>query len=498
MGIELRMRWLGWRGRTFFVGAALTAVALVPASVRAQGVRGWVGTTVQTVDLRPLTLDSIPLFQAVMGPDGTYTYLGQPVTCEAADLCTFYRPLPKERATVATQDVSLTAWGFGIQGLSVTTLLRGRARSGTDLLWPRSDDDFDIMVGYAQLVRGDVRLRVGRQELRSGLGFSAFDGGAASVDLGAFSMEAYGGRSLARGLREPTNEALSSLESFIPDESVYLFGGAAYGRVSSTTFTARYQREILSDRSSLVSERASFDFVSTLPGARISGAVDYDFAFQRVGKSRLTVARPLAGGRGLVEGSVRRYVPYFQLSTIWGFFEPVSYTEAELRTAWSATGFLGLWVSGGWRKYGDSRATVVFRPLRDDGWRASAGMRAEMREGLSMDGSYRLEWGPGSFLSSGDLALRYQALDRLSLAAHGTTFQQIEEFRLGDGRAYGGGISFDLRLLGRATLSGGGTVLKHRDGGSVFSSPWNQSRAWSALRIDVGGDPGLAQRRNRS
>jgi hypothetical protein len=498
MGIELRVERVGRPGRTLVFIGTLLAFALLPASVRAQGVRGWVGTTVQMVDLRPLSLDSISKSEAVLGPDGSYTFQGNRVTCETGDLCTFYSPLSKERTVAATQDVSLTAWGFGVQGLSLTTLLRGRARSGGDLVWPRSDDEFDIMVGYAQLVRGNVRIRAGRQEIRSGLGFSAFDGGSASVSVGRFGVEAYGGRSIARGLREPTNDALRSLENFIPDESVYLAGGAVHGRLSSTTFTARYQREILSDRSALVSERASFDFVSSLPGARLSGAVDYDFSFQRMGKSRLTVAKPLADGRWLVEATARRYVPYFQLSTIWGFFEPVSYTEAELRTAWSPTSWAGLWVSGGWRKYEDSGAAVVFRPLRDEGWRANAGARLEMSEVLTMDGSYRLEWGPGSFLSSGDLALRYQASDELSVSAHGTTFQQIEEFRLGDGRAFGGGLMFDLRVLDRATLSGGATVIKHRDGGTSSLSPWNQTRAWSALRIDVGGDPGIAQRRNRS
>jgi hypothetical protein len=479
------------------VGGALTALSLVPGSLRAQGVRGWVGTTVQMVDLRPLGLDSISRAQAEQGADGTYTYLGQPVTCAAGGVCTFYSPLAKERTVAATQDVSLTAWGFGLEGLSFTTLLRGRARAGGDLVWPRSDDEFDVMVGYAQLVRGSLRLRAGRQEVRSGLGFSAFDGGAASLGLGRFSLEAYGGRSLARGLREPTNDALRSLESFIPDESVYLVGGAAHGRLTSTTFTARYQREILSDRSSLVSERASFDFVSALPGARISGSVDYDFAFQHMGKSRLTVSKPVADGRWLIEATARRYVPYFELSTIWGFFEPVSYTEAEVRAAWSPSASLGVWASGGWRKYEDANAAVVFRPLQDHGWRANSGVQVQLAPDLSLDGSYRLEWGPGSFLSSGDAAFRYQASERLSLAVQGTTFQQIEEFRLGDGRALGGGLSFDLRVLDRATLSGGGSILRHRDGGTASSSPWNQSRAWSALRIDVGGDPGLAQRRNR-
>jgi len=259
-------------------------------------------------------------------------------------------------------------------------------------------------------------------------------------------------------------------------------------------FTARYHREILADRSSLVGERGSVDFVTSLPRLRVNGSMDYDFGRDRLGKTHLTVGLPFHGSRVLVEATARRYVPYFQLSTIWGFFEPVSYSELELRGSWSRNADLGLWASGGRRSYGETE-TQVLSPLTETGWRANAGARWQMWPGWTLDGSYRLEWGPGAFLSSGDVALRYTALERLALTLSGTSFQQIEEFRVGDGRAFGGGLSFDLKVTGRASFAGGMTMLRHRDGGSVFTSPWNQTRGWTSLRIDIGEDPGIANRR---
>ncbi len=470
-------------------------LACSPTALHGQGVRGWVGTTVQMVELRPFGQDTIARADVVVDTAGRYWFEGRPVSCFVSVYCTEYVTLAKDQLVAATQDVSFTAWGLGTEGLSFTAHLRGRAHAGSDLLWPRSDDAFDALLGYAQLLRGRFRFRLGRQELRSGLGFSAFDGGSVAYSTAGTQVEGYGGRSLARGLREPTNDAIRGIEDFFVDDGVYLLGASLRKHVSGAVFTARYHREILADRSSLAGERGSVDLVTALPDVRITGSLDYDFGFHRLGKSHLTVGVPLEEGRVLVEATARRYVPYFQLSTIWGFFEPVSYSELEVRGSWAPGSTAGGWASVGRRSYGETDTQVLLAPLSDTGWRASAGGRWQVRSGWTVDGAYRLEWGPGAFLSSGDVTVRFDSWDRLSLALTGTTFQQVEEFRVGDGRALGGGLSFDLDVTDRTTLAGGASVLRHRDGGSVFTSPWNQSRAWTSLRIAIGEDPGLANRR---
>lgn len=432
-------------------------LAAPPAAATAQGYRGWTSTNLQLVELKPIGL-------------------------------------AKEQTFAATQDLALTAWGLGIEGLSVTGLVRARARAGGDVLWPRSDDEFDALLGYAQLQRGPLRVRAGRQEVRSGLGFAAFDGGSVAYTLGAWRGEAYGGRSLARALREPATDELRGLDDFFEDRSVILLGGSVAGRFRGASGTVRYHREILSDRSSLVGERASVDVAATLPRVRLRGSLDYDFSFQQIGKSLLTASVPLRDGRWLIEVSGQRYVPYFDLSTLWGFFEPVSYHEVVGRLGWSPGAELGLWVSGGWRTYSETDTEIILEPMRDTGWRADAGARWWAAPDLLVAGTYELEWGPGGFLNSGDVSVRYSVTERLAASLGGLTFQKIEEYRLGEGRAVGGRVAVDFDWNDRATVSAGGSIIRHRDGGNIYTSPWNQGRAWMSLRFDIGEDPGLANR----
>jgi len=468
-----------------------------PMLAAGQSYRGWAGTSVQMIELRPFGLDTVPRGDVVTDAEGHLTYLGNKVTCQTSQICTGFRPLPEDRTLVASQDLSLTFWGFGVEGLSFTTLLRGRAHMGGDAFWPRQDDQFDAILGYAQLSRGAFRFRAGRQDLRSGLGFNGFDGVSGSFDRDRFRAEAYGGVSLARGLREPANDALSGLDDFLLDYGTYLMGASTTVRHFGTSLTARYHREFLSDRSSLVGERAAVDFTTVMPRFRVSGSADYDFSFEQLGKAHLTVSSPLAGGHWLLEVSGRRYVPYFELSTIWGFFEPVSYTELLVRAGWSPSARLGIRMAGGWRNYGDTGTPIVLAPLSDTGWRADLGASYQIDDEWALDARYQLEWVPGAFLSTADVSARYKATERLTASASVTTFQQIEEFRLGDGRAWGLGASGDYRFREDASVSGGLSTIRHQGGDDVFTSQWNQTRAWMSLRFDIGRDPGLANRGSR-
>lgn len=473
-----------------FAVGSLAAAARVPP---AQGqVRGWVGTTVQAVEMRPVRMDTIPFGDVSVDAVGDYVYQGRPVSCIVNLSCFAYRALDEVTAVAATYDLNLTAWGFGVQGLSATALLRARGTlGGEDFVWPRADDEFDLMLGYVQWIRGGLRVRAGRQEVRSGLGFPVFDGGSLAFRVSDVLLEAYAGRSLARGLRDPANEALRSLESYLPDQGVRLFGGSARARWQGMSFTARYHRELLADRSGIEAERASLDFSTVVPNVRFSGSIDYDFAFERWGKGHVTLAVPLAEGKWMLEASALRYVPYFSLSTIWGFFEPVAYESVEARLGWSPSKRLAVWASGGKRFYEDAGAAVVLRPLEDQGWRADAGVTVARDDAWTVNGRYGLEWGPGGYLSSGDLTVRWAPSPWAGVSVSGTSFQQIEQFRVGDGRAYGASAALDLALGDRTTLLGGVSVLRHsRDGGAV-DSPWNQTRAWTSLRIGVGKDPGL-------
>lgn len=474
----------------------LAPLPLLPgvSPLAAQDLRGWVTTNVRFAELRPIGRDTVPRDRVTERPDGSFEFEGRPVFCTAGDVCTRFVPRPAEHAVLGEGELGFTAWGFGVEGLSATVLLRSRTQLDGALGWPRADDHFDALLAYVQLVRGPLRFRVGRQDVLGGLGSSAFDGAEVLAGWGDFRLQAYGGRSLAPGLREPRDEALRGLQDFVVDREA-LLGGASvrYQRSAGTSLGIRYQREIWSDRSSLISERASLDFRTTDVGSlRIEGSADYDFGVGRVGKARLSVLHALADGRWTVEATGRRYLPYFELSTIWGFFSPVAYHEAELRGTWTPELPLSAWIAAAYRTYGDTHTTVILEPLQDRSRRASLGARWAPAPAWELRGSYTLEWNPGAFLSTADVSARWHPTSALTLTASALTLQQIEEFRLGDGRTFGGGVAAEMTLTDRIRWGAGVTGYRHVEEGSgldVFD--WSQLRGWSRLRVEIGQDPGL-------
>lgn len=478
--------------------ALLTAVlALTAGPAAGQQVRGTATSTGRFIQIRPIRQDSVPLSAVERRPDGDF-YQGARVVCVAGfTTCVRYVATDVENAFVLTQDVSATAWGLGMQGLSATVLLRARADAGGAFDWPRSDDVFDAILAYAELDRGRWRVRLGRQRATTGLGFAGFDGVNVRFDpLPGAQFEAFAGRSLARGLNEPRNDALRGVEDFVLDRSAWLMGGTVWVEPwAGATLTGRYQREIWSDRSGLLSERASLDLRTPLPGPfSLSGAADYDFAFGRIGKANVTVRAPLGPGPDLwVEAVGRRYVPYFELWTIWGFFDPAAYHEAELRASWRATPSLLLSGYGGWRFYDDTDAPVILSELPDQARRAGLGAFFQPSERWTLTGDWALETGFGAFLHSLHLAARAQATERLSVGLDATALQQIEEFRVGDGRVLGAGIALGWAFNERSRIDVGWNVYRQTFRSRPGSPDWNQSRGWAGLQLGFGSDAAEAR-----
>jgi hypothetical protein len=470
----------------------LFGIAAGAGSVAAQGVRGTATTTARYIELRPITQVVVPREQVTELPDGRLFFEGIPVACIPGLGCTFYMSLDVEHAVLATQDVAFTTWGWGVQGLSFTGMLRGRADLGGSLSWPRSDDPFDAILAYGELNRGAVRARLGRQRTASNLGFSGYDGANVLFDgVRGLELEGYGGRSLMRGTNEPRSEALRGIEEFRIDTlATYMLGAAArYEPVKGTAVGVRYQREIWGNRAGLVSERASAEFSTSqfLP-LMFDATVDWDVALNRVGKAHATVRAPVAGVT--LEATARRYLPYFELSTIWGFFSPVGYHELEGRATWRQSPRLTAWASGAWRRFEEANATVILRPLEQEGTRLMLGATWRPVRTVALDGSYRMDRGFGAFLSSGDLSVSWRATPRLALSLDGTAFQQIEQFRIGEGIVYGGGGSADIALTPAVTLLGGANVYRQTFENRPGIADWNQLRAWTALRAGFGRDPG--------
>lgn len=477
--------------------AAAVLVAALSASAAAQSVRGSSTTTFRYLQVRPLVEDTVDRSQVSEGADGQLRFEGLPVTCRAAGFCTFLHAPVTEDASLAVQDLRLTGWGFGLEGLSARLHVRAREDLGGAFVWPRSDDPFDLVTGYLQYNRGDVRLRLGRQRARSGLGFDSFDGLNVLYEPERWlHAEIFGGRSLARGLHETRSEALRGVEDFLLDRDAYLLGGSAGARLPfRTEVTARYQREIWSNRGALVSERASLDLrTGLLDPLDLSASLDYDFAMGRVGKGDVSARVPLRDDRVHLTVTGRRYVPYFELWTIWGLFDPAAYHEGAVRASWSATDELELWGAAAYRAYDDTDTSPILGPLEDDAYRVETGARWRLDPRLELRGEYRMERGAGAFLSSGEVRADWRPLERLTLRLHGLAAQQIEEFRIGEGMVGGGGLSGDYRLGNRLSVSGGAAVYRRFFENRPGAVDWNQVRAWSSLELIVGGDPGISRR----
>jgi hypothetical protein len=227
--------------------------------------------------------------------------------------------------------------------------------------------------------------------------------------------------------------------------------------------------------------------------------MDYDFAFQTVGKAHLTAQVPWRSANVLAEVTARRYRPYFELWTIWGFFSPVAYREGELRLSWAPIPTLDLFALGAYRSYEDHNASSTpWGTLESDGTRFGGGAAWRISPEFSVDGRYTFSCCAGAMISSGEVQVNWNPNWRVSASLFGTGFQQIQEFRIGEGVGVGGGLSLDFGITKRAFLTGGISTYQHMYSESQpANEDWSQIRGWAGIRVDFGSDPGMEAVRRR-
>jgi hypothetical protein len=422
--------------------AALSAIAgllLVAAPATAQGLRGELRATAAYLDYRTVVRDSVP--ESEVPGDGPWRRLpdGTPVVCVPGQFCYWYRAGEMAEATPYTQDLRLTAWP-GWRGVSARAHLRGRL--GSDAFWPTSSERVAAVELYADFERPDFRVRGGRQRRDGALGAYPFDG-AAFLWKGTapFRVELYAGRSLGRALSQTyTGSLLAEADDLAPDEPAWLFGGTATwrpGRRFSTGFV--YQRELRSDRAGLYSERAALDAVLRVGRGTLEASTKFDVAAAEVNDLRVAAKTPI--GRRLdaaLEGRFHR--PFFDLWTIWGAFSPVGYAEGRAALWYAATPELRLEASGAYRDYEDTDTGIEFAPIEGDGLRLAGGARWT-RVDWTLSALARLNRGYGAYRSSIDLSMERRFGPRTAFGVYGLGTQQFTEFRFGDGRSRGVGVS---------------------------------------------------------
>jgi len=477
---------------------AATALLLLPAHGQAQGFNGRARTYVSFLQIRDLVLDSVPA--ANVAGEGSQRALsdGTTVTC-GDEFCQYYRSGPEVNIAPVLQDLELNAWS-GITGLRAYAHLRAREPLGDRELWPRSDEKFEALAAYLEYRRSFYRLQLGRVWRTTSLGFYNYDGGTLSLRLPtSLDVDVYGGKSLVRGLNQGySSDLISSVEELEPREDAYLLGAhARWSPISMLATAFTYQREETTHTGDLYSERVAGSARLFIEQATLDVEWKYDLASEQTNLAQISLSRPLiAGFTG--RGEFRKYVPFFELWTIWGAFSPVGYKEARGRLDWASnTGRIAAHAYGSYRQYEETEADApADYGIRDDGWRIAFGGRYAIQDDLIMDGEYRYDEGYGASRSGGDLTVQRLFGRSTYVALKGTAFETFSEFRVGSGRVIGGGVQGGIPL-GPATVQAGAMFYKHTQQDRPNILDLNQARLHLNLEIPIGKDPGMAGRGNQ-
>ena len=481
------------RGRRCAVGL-LTAAAGFAGPLAAQGVIITGASSAQYLELRPLALDSIP-YASTTEAWGIYrlTPGGIPANCPSpSGTCTYFRSSNQQSLMALMQDVDVTAWGLG-QGISVHAELRGRtATGGGQDLWPQAAQRVEALAAYVDVDRSIGRARLGRQWIASTLGVFNFDGAALSLHpLHGISGQVYGGNALVEGLNRALDAGvLTPVEDIPPADAAFVFGTTVGLRPSAATaITAQYQREIRRDRAGLYSERFAATGETQIAATTLSGVLSRDLATSTFNELSGTIRTPIAH---VLDASLtaRHYAPYFDLWTIWGAFSPVAYDELMGTLRWaSSDARVVLGATGGRRRYDDTFTGVAHLPLRTSGWRAGTNATVRVTPVVSVLGSYDIDIGPGASSADGDAAVQWMWPSGTRLALHGTAFQNVGEFQIGEGTVYGLGGESAMRIASGVQLVGDLFLYRH----TVHDQPqlvnWNQRRASLRLEWTIGSEP---------
>ncbi len=474
--------------------AGMAGALLFGADAGAQEVRVQGTTSLRYVEARPFVRDSL-----LMDEVGGTGFLRQAadggvVRCVVGDrFCRGMRPGTVVATVPATQDLEMSAWGFG-EGIRVHAQARGRsALGGSGDFWPRADDRFDLLSAYGELNRERYRIRAGRQWATSGLGFYNFDGLAA---LGrpwtGLSVEARLGRSLVRGLNEPrTGGALAAIDDLAPEEpGIMLSAEARFQPSPRLSLAALYHRDIRRDRAGLYSELAGGQGVFRWGSGSLEGSLEADLATGQLNEGLLRV-RPPPLGPIAAAVTARRYRPYFELWTIWGAFSPVGFDEArvDLSRVVSSREVL-VRARASYRRYHDPGTATSVGRFRHEGWGVGADAGWFPAGSWRIDGGYRLEVSYGSTHSEGHASVRRGLGDRGHLALHGLAFQRMYEFRLEEGIVIGAGAEGSISLSERSRIAGGLTSYRHLDRGVQAGMDWTQLRGNVRVEWTVGAEPG--------
>ena len=442
------------------IRSSLFALLACPALIGAQEYRISLETSLRTASYRGWSLDSIDAADAVVGNGGgLFTPDGIAVDCTSRpDRCQFFRPGEKLTAIPVTQRLDASVWSLAIDGLSFHVSGRGTTQLGDDLARPIGTPPIQLREGFARLRRSNVRAEVGRLWRMTSIGQSAFDGAAFMVRPGPLEVEVYGGLGLDRAVSVPVNsEALNPLDEYRPSRRELTLGASAAFDLRSLNLMTRYERSVDRRSDYLTSEVAAAD-LAFRPARWIGlrAGVEYDLALGATGTSEAALrVSPLP--QVSVEGGWRRYMPRFDLWTIWGAFSPVAYEGwfGSTTLAWKG---VSLGARGELFEYDPTMAATSLARFEDDGFRWSV-YASYVRNALNASAAYFRESSAGAAADGVRTRVSYRLSENVSVGSFGAIQQRPLELRFTDSRTWSAGADFNLQVGNRIDFRGASYFL---------------------------------------
>jgi hypothetical protein len=385
-------------------------------------------------------------------------------------------------------------WGLGISGLSVHATARVGVDFGSADAWPGTNPAVQLLEGYAEYAVTRATARLGRQVVASRLGTTGFDGAGVVVRDARRGVEidGFAGWGLARGVALPvTSPALNPLDDFQPRRRQLVAGVGAGWTKGMADVRLDYLREVDPGTDHFVSERVGLGAsLRPIPGVQLAGGADYDIVTGWWGSAEGT----LTYAQSKVQASVgaRRYRPHFDLWTIWGAFSPVPYHAVQASVA--VTAIRRLELRGRWEAYEFEEAeaaTPLFNAKRD-GWRWELGGTYQPLSGLTLDASYREEYGPGAGVAAVAGAITYEPSRRLTVVLLGSQATRPLEFRFNEAEVRVLGVDAQFEPSPRVRL--GASADRYRE---VHRRPdagafdWNQWRVSGRVVLLFGNSADL-------
>jgi hypothetical protein len=473
------------------LAAAVSVATLLVHAASAQGYRLRLDSRIHGVSWRGIAHDSIPAADAIPQEGGGFeTPDGHAATCEVT-WCHYLRAGPVLRGVPWVNTADVTLWGFGVTGLRLRINARHASDLGDAAQWPGSEPDLQLIEGYAEYARDRFVLQAGRQYLSSRLGGYGLDGARGSWRAGpaGFEIAAYAGWGLARGTVLPvTSPEVNPLDDFQPRDRQVTVGAEAGIHRDGMDLQLEYRREVDPAVDYFVSERAAGSLtLRPLQRMSVVAGAAYDFSIAEWGSAdaSITWMAPMA----TVTLGARRYLPFFDLWTIWGAFSPIAFH------AWHAAvtirPFAGLMLHGRGERYRfeghGSQSGLV--ETEDRGWRAETGVIWEPTTQWSVSLGHQSEFGPGAASLGYDARATWRPTPALAITAHGATMRRPLELRFSDATLAVLGAEIDWQPTSRWRLAIGATrVDEQRDRPDAAAIDWDQWRLSARVTVLHGTD----------